>query len=279
MFAGWTARWATECRRVLKPGGFLLAFGSPRTAHRLAVGSRGGRVRGARPAALAVQDQASPSGETPEARRSGCLKPAWPIVLARAPARAKDSRRRRQALRNRPPRRRRVPRIPTRTDRPAVGRPTSPSTTAAPVDRQLRGALPEPSWTGRRRCRGRAGSSTAPSPSGAGRDAGCDAATRQPEGANVRRTGRHASHSRQRVAGRRAVTLARPARLPARRDRPRPVRGRRQHRHRSARGGPPLHRHRERQYAPDRARRLTHAGHAVSPRRSGRRERRGMAPR
>ena len=32
----WHEAWATEALRVLKPGGFLLAFGGTRTAHRLA---------------------------------------------------------------------------------------------------------------------------------------------------------------------------------------------------------------------------------------------------
>lgn len=35
-FQEWCAEWAAECLRVLKPGGFLLAFGGPRTWHRLA---------------------------------------------------------------------------------------------------------------------------------------------------------------------------------------------------------------------------------------------------
>jgi DNA modification methylase len=34
----WCAAWATECLRVLKPGGHLLAFGGTRTWHRLACG-------------------------------------------------------------------------------------------------------------------------------------------------------------------------------------------------------------------------------------------------
>lgn len=37
-FQEWARLWAVECHRVLKPGAFLLAFGSPRTAHRLACG-------------------------------------------------------------------------------------------------------------------------------------------------------------------------------------------------------------------------------------------------
>ena len=35
-FQQWCAEWATECLRVLKPGGHLLAFGGTRTWHRLA---------------------------------------------------------------------------------------------------------------------------------------------------------------------------------------------------------------------------------------------------
>lgn len=34
----WTVKWASEAFRCLKPGGFLLAFGSPRMAHRMACG-------------------------------------------------------------------------------------------------------------------------------------------------------------------------------------------------------------------------------------------------
>ena len=36
-FQQWCQLWATECLRVLKPGGHLLAFGGTRTWHRLAV--------------------------------------------------------------------------------------------------------------------------------------------------------------------------------------------------------------------------------------------------
>lgn len=37
-FELWCAKWAAECRRILKPGGHLLAFGGSRTWHRLAAG-------------------------------------------------------------------------------------------------------------------------------------------------------------------------------------------------------------------------------------------------
>ena len=36
-FQAWCEQWATECLRVLKPGGHMLAFGGSRTWHRLAV--------------------------------------------------------------------------------------------------------------------------------------------------------------------------------------------------------------------------------------------------
>ena len=38
LFQEWCQAWASECLRVLKPGGHLLAFGGTRTAHRLACG-------------------------------------------------------------------------------------------------------------------------------------------------------------------------------------------------------------------------------------------------
>ena len=37
-FEAWCERWAAECLRLLKPGGYLVAFGSARTWHRLAAG-------------------------------------------------------------------------------------------------------------------------------------------------------------------------------------------------------------------------------------------------
>ena len=37
-FQRWTTGWAAEALRVLKPGGWLAAFGAPRTAHRLVAG-------------------------------------------------------------------------------------------------------------------------------------------------------------------------------------------------------------------------------------------------
>jgi DNA modification methylase len=81
----WTHAWATEARRVLKPGGHLLAFSAPRTVHRV--------VAGAEAAGLEVRDQLLwlHAQGIPKARKlpgggSTALKPAYePILLARKP--------------------------------------------------------------------------------------------------------------------------------------------------------------------------------------------------
>jgi DNA modification methylase len=81
----WCRLWATECRRVLKPGAHMLAFGSPRTAHRLAAGLED--------AGLEVRDTLSwlystgipKSGPLPGGRGT-TLKPAYePILVTRRP--------------------------------------------------------------------------------------------------------------------------------------------------------------------------------------------------
>jgi DNA modification methylase len=84
-FERWTARWSTECGRILKPGGHLLAFGAPRTFHRL--------VAGIEDAGLDVRDQLlwmfaqgfPKSRRLPEGQGTN-LKPCYePILLARKP--------------------------------------------------------------------------------------------------------------------------------------------------------------------------------------------------
>ena len=84
-FQVFTAAWASELRRVLKPGAYLAAFGASRTAHRLVAGVEDG--------GLEVRDQLLwlyGSG-VPKSRRlpgglGSALKPAYePIVLARRP--------------------------------------------------------------------------------------------------------------------------------------------------------------------------------------------------
>ncbi len=84
-FERWTAVWASEARRVLKPGGYLLAFGAPRTFHRL--------VAGVEDAGLEIRDQLlwlNAQG-LPKAHRlpgglATALKPTYePILVARSP--------------------------------------------------------------------------------------------------------------------------------------------------------------------------------------------------
>lgn len=83
-FARWTTTWAAEVQRLLRPGGYLVAFGAPRTMHRLVSGIEDG--------GLAIRDQLLwlyASG-MPKSRRlphdlGTALKPAYePIVLGRA---------------------------------------------------------------------------------------------------------------------------------------------------------------------------------------------------
>lgn len=84
-FQEWTSAWAGEALRVLKPGGWLAAFGSPRTFHRL--------VAGIEDAGLEVRDQLLwlYGQGVPKSRSRGDglgsnLKPAYePILLARKP--------------------------------------------------------------------------------------------------------------------------------------------------------------------------------------------------
>jgi site-specific DNA-methyltransferase (adenine-specific) len=83
-FERWTRVWATECLRVLKPGGHLLAFGAPRTFHRLAAGVEDSGLQ-VRDQLLWIYAQGLPkSGRLPGGL--GTLKPAYePILLARKP--------------------------------------------------------------------------------------------------------------------------------------------------------------------------------------------------
>ena len=84
-FQRWTTAWAAEALRVLKPGGWLAAFGSPRTAHRL--------VAGVEDAGFEVRDQLLwlYAQGVPKSRVRGGglglgLKPAYePVLLARKP--------------------------------------------------------------------------------------------------------------------------------------------------------------------------------------------------
>ncbi len=84
LFGRWTRRWAEECLRVLKPGGYLLAFGAPRTAHRLAAGIEDAGLE-LRDQLLWLYGSGVPKGR-PHGGRASTLKPGYePILLARAP--------------------------------------------------------------------------------------------------------------------------------------------------------------------------------------------------
>jgi len=78
-FQGWVTQWATEALRVVKPGAWLIAFGSPRTVHRLAAGveDAGWEIRDSLPW---VHD-----GGVPKNRRTELLPTHEPVVLARRP--------------------------------------------------------------------------------------------------------------------------------------------------------------------------------------------------
>jgi site-specific DNA-methyltransferase (adenine-specific) len=86
VFQEWCREWAAECLRLLKPGGYLTAFGGTRTHHRLTCGIEDAgfeicdSIGEGRGNLLAwVHGQGFP-------KSSNHLKPAWePIVVARKP--------------------------------------------------------------------------------------------------------------------------------------------------------------------------------------------------
>lgn len=83
-FERWTTGWAAECLRVLKPGGYLLAFGSPRTAHRLTAGVEDAGFE-IRDSLVWLFGSGVPKSGLVNGR-SSTLKPGYePILLARAP--------------------------------------------------------------------------------------------------------------------------------------------------------------------------------------------------
>lgn len=82
----WCERWAAECLRVLKPGGFLASFGSPRTVHRLASGVEDAGFE-VRDMLMWLYGQGYPKTRNLTGEWEGWgtgLKPAYePILLAR----------------------------------------------------------------------------------------------------------------------------------------------------------------------------------------------------
>jgi len=84
-FQRWTRDWATEARRVLKPGGHLLAFGAPRTFHRLVAGNEDAGLE-VRDQLLWMFAQGLPKSRRLPGGQGTALKPTYePIVLARRP--------------------------------------------------------------------------------------------------------------------------------------------------------------------------------------------------
>jgi site-specific DNA-methyltransferase (adenine-specific) len=84
-FQVWCGMWGAECARVMKPGAHLLAFGSPRTYHRLASGLEDSGLEIRDTLMWLYSKGMSKSRRYPGGRRT-TLKPAVePIVLARRP--------------------------------------------------------------------------------------------------------------------------------------------------------------------------------------------------
>jgi DNA modification methylase len=84
-FQEWTTRWASGALRALKPGGWLAAFGTPRTFHRLVAGVEDAGFE-VRDQVLWLYGQGVPKSHRRPDGLSSCLKPAYePVLLARKP--------------------------------------------------------------------------------------------------------------------------------------------------------------------------------------------------
>ncbi|MDM2592355.1 DNA-methyltransferase [Mycobacteroides abscessus] len=84
-FQRWCTAWATECLRILKPGGHLLAFGGSRTWHRLAAGIEDAGFE-IRDSIAWLYAQGFPKSMNLPGGLGTALKPAFePIVVARKP--------------------------------------------------------------------------------------------------------------------------------------------------------------------------------------------------
>ena len=86
-FERWSRVWATEALRVLKPGAHLIAFGSPRTFHRLVAGIEDAGFE-VRDVLMWLNDQGIPKSRRLAGGLGTALKPAYePILLGRVPLR------------------------------------------------------------------------------------------------------------------------------------------------------------------------------------------------
>jgi site-specific DNA-methyltransferase (adenine-specific) len=86
-FERFSCLWASLCLRVLKPGGFLLAFGAPRTFHRLVAGIEDAGLE-IRDQVLWLFDRGIPKSRNLPGGRGTALKPAYePVLIARKPFR------------------------------------------------------------------------------------------------------------------------------------------------------------------------------------------------
>jgi DNA modification methylase len=84
-FEVWCRLWGSECLRIMKPGSHLLAFGSPRTFHRLTVGLEDAGLE-IRDTLMWLYGTGMPKSRRLANGRGTALKPAYePIVLARKP--------------------------------------------------------------------------------------------------------------------------------------------------------------------------------------------------
>jgi DNA modification methylase len=84
-FERWTRVWAAEARRVLKPGGHMVALGAPRTFHRLTAGIEDAGLE-IRDLLMWLYAQGLPKSRRLPGGLGTALKPAYePILLARAP--------------------------------------------------------------------------------------------------------------------------------------------------------------------------------------------------
>ena len=78
LFQEWCEAWARECLRVLKPGGFMLAFSGTKTQHRM--------VCAIEDAGFEIRDQIGWIYAQGFPKNDSSLKPAWePVCVARKP--------------------------------------------------------------------------------------------------------------------------------------------------------------------------------------------------